>query len=97
MHWDIVEVKPTGNRTLAVKFEDGVAGTIRLDPSFCTGVFSALLDDKLLEQAAVQYGALTWPNGLDLAPDTMYKEIRQNPARHYDVGTRLVTQELAAA
>jgi len=88
MNWDVVEVSPAGNRTLAVKFADGLTGTIRLDPSYCTGVFSALLDDKLLEQATVQYGAVTWPNGLDLAPDTMYKEIRQSPVRHYEVGLR---------
>lgn len=86
MHWDVIEVRPAGNRTLAVRFADGQTGTIRIDPSYCTGVFSALLDDKLLEQATVQYGAVNWPNGLDLAPDTMYKEIRQNPDRHYEVG-----------
>ncbi len=97
MYWDVIEVKPTGNRVLEVKFADGLAGTIRLDPSYCTGVFSPLLDDTLLEQATVQYGAVTWPNGLDLAPDTMYREISQNPARHYEVGLRQATQELAAA
>lgn len=86
MHWDVVEVKPAGNRTLAVKFADGLKGTIRLGPTYCTGVFSPLLDDGLLEQASVQYGAVTWPNGLDLAPDTMYEEIRQNPSHHYEVG-----------
>jgi hypothetical protein len=97
MHWDVIEVKPVGSRTLAVKFADGLAGTIRLDPSYCTGVFGSLLDDRLLEQATVQYGALTWPNGLDLAPDTMYREIRQSPGRHYEVGLRQATERLAAA
>jgi hypothetical protein len=86
MHWDVIEVIPTGNRTLAVKFADGLSGTIRLTPSYCTGVFSALLDDKLLEQASVHHGAVTWPNGLDLAPDTMYEEIRQSPTGYYEVG-----------
>lgn len=86
MHWDVIEVKPLGNRTLAVKFADGLSGTIRLTPAYCTGVFSALLDDKLLELATVHYGAVTWPNGLDLAPDTMYEEIRQNPTGFYEVG-----------
>lgn len=91
MHWDVIEVKPVGHRTLAVKFVDGMTGTIRLDTTYCTGVFGSLIDDKLFEQASVQYGAITWPNGLDLAPDTMYKEIRQNPSRHYEVGVRLAT------
>ena len=55
MDWDVTEVKPMGNRTLAVTFASGLTGTIRLDPSYCTGVFSALLDDELLERATVQH------------------------------------------
>lgn len=86
MRWEVIEVKPAGRRTLAVVFLDGLKGTISLAPSYCTGVFSALRDDALLAQATVQHGAVTWPNGLDLAPDTMYEAIRQNPLRHYEVG-----------
>ena len=97
MHWDVIEVEPVGNRTLAVKFADGLAGTIRLDPFYCTGVFDSLLDGRLLEQATVQNGVVTWPNGLDLAPDTMYREIRQSSARHYEVGLSQATPELVAA
>ena len=59
MHWDVVEVAPTGNRTLLVKFADGLTGTIRLDLSYCTGIFSPLLDDKLINQATVKHGAVT--------------------------------------
>jgi hypothetical protein len=88
MKWDIVEVTPAGSRVLAVRFSDGLAGTIRLDPAFCTGVFQTLLDDQVLETAMVVHGAVTWPNGLDLAPDTMYREISSSPTRHYEVGSR---------
>jgi hypothetical protein len=86
MHWDVVEVVPAENRTLVVKFADGLSGTIRLDPAYCTGVFGALLDDKLLEQAYVRNGGVTWSNGLDLAPETMYEEISQSPTGYYEVG-----------
>lgn len=86
MNWDVVEVKPLGQRMLQVRFMDGLAGTICLPPSFCTGVFLPLLDDSLLEQASVEHGVVVWPNGLDLAPDTMYQEIHRNSARHYEVG-----------
>lgn len=74
MHWEVVEVHPIGDRTLKVSFLDGLTGTVRLDTSFCTGVFRPLLDDQILEQATVQHGVVTWPNDLDLAPDTMYKD-----------------------
>ena len=29
-------------------------------------------------QAYVEYGAVTWPNEIDLAPDAMYDEIKSN-------------------
>lgn len=92
MRWDVTEVKPLGNRTLAVKFADGLVGTFCLTPSYCTGVFSALLEDGLLNQATVQYGVVAWPNGLDLAPDTLYKEILYSPTRHYEVGQHRADQ-----
>lgn len=87
MKWDVVEVKPVAARVFKVWFADGLAGTIRIPVSFCTGVFRALLNDDVLMQAQVVHGAVTWPNGLDLAPDTMYREILANPERHYEVGS----------
>lgn len=86
MIWDVVDVVPLGNRALQVRFEDGLLGTFSLPTTFCTGVFQPLLDDDLLKQARVEHGVVVWPNGLDLAPDTMYREILGNPARHYAVG-----------
>ena len=83
MYWDVIEVKPENTREFRVKFDDGLSGLIEIDRSFCTGVFKALLDDDFFRQASVDNGVVTWPNGLDLAPDTMYNEIRSNPERRY--------------
>jgi Protein of unknown function (DUF2442) len=83
-----VDVRPVGNRTLAVRFADGLMGTLRISRSFCTGAFPPLRDDKLLDQATIQYGVITWPNGLDLAPDTLYVQIKRSPQRFYNVGQR---------
>lgn len=85
MYWDVIEVRPVAPRTLAVRFADGVAGTLHLGRSFCTGVFAPLLEDDLVKQAQVQEGVLTWPNGLDLAPDTMYREIKGNAEHRYNL------------
>lgn len=91
MHWDVVEVKPAGGRALSVRFADGVSGTVCLNPAYCTGVFEPLLDETLLAQARVENGVVVWPNGLDLAPDTMYREIKRSPTRRYEVGKRSET------
>ena len=39
-------------------------------------VFEPLRDPELFSQARIVMGAVTWPNGADLAPDAMHDEIR---------------------
>ena len=85
MYWDVMEIRPVAPRELAVRFEDGLSGVVRIDLSFCTGVFEPLRNDELVESARVDNGVVVWPNGLDLAPDTMYREIRNSPARRYNL------------
>lgn len=64
---------------LAVTFNDGLTGIVDIsalvlgpDP----GVFGALRDPAFFAQAYLDYGAVTWPNGADIAPDAMHKAIR---------------------
>jgi hypothetical protein len=64
---------------LAVTFNDGLTGIVdvfALVHGGDAGVFEALRDSAFFERAYLDCGAVTWPNGADLAPDTMHKEIR---------------------
>jgi hypothetical protein len=83
MYWDVTEIKFEKPRELTVRFADGLSGLVIIDPSFCSGVFEVLLDDDVVRQARVENGVVTWPNGLDLAPDTMYHEIQSSSDRRY--------------
>ena len=40
------------------------------------GVFATLADPVRFAEAGVEYGAVTWPAGADLAPDAMYAALR---------------------
>jgi len=40
------------------------------------GVFEQLRDPAMFARVGVTHGAVTWPNGVDLAPDAMYDEIK---------------------
>lgn len=65
---------------LAVTFNDGTTGTVDLSAlvhSPDAGIFSDLKSPDFFARATLEYGALSWPNGADLAPDAMYKEIRR--------------------
>lgn len=65
---------------LAVTFNDGlsgivdVSGLVNADDS---GVFETLRDPLFFAKAFLDCGAVAWPNGADLAPDTMHKEIKR--------------------
>ena len=89
MYWDVLEVKYIAGRELAIRFADGLSGILHIDHSFCTGVFEPLQNDDWLSCAEVDSGVLVWPNGLDLAPDTMYYEIKRNHYRRYELKRRI--------
>jgi hypothetical protein len=76
MHWDVLEVRPKTGFSLWVRFADGTSGEIRLDPDNLTGVLAPLRDADFFDRAFVDHGAVVWPGEIDLAPDAMYKAIR---------------------
>ncbi len=51
--------------------------------------FNPLQNDDLVSCAEFDNGVLVWPNGLDLAPDTIYYEIKRNPYRRYELKRRI--------
>jgi len=75
MYWDIIEVTPERNYHLFVRFKDGLAGRLRLQESEMTGALAPLRDVEFFKRVYIDYGALTWPGGIDLAPDAMYTRI----------------------
>ena len=80
MVWDVVEVRPEHGHALWVKFADGTSGCYQLHPGDLTGVLAPLRDPEFFRQVYVDHGAVAWPGEIDLAPDAMYKEIREAAA-----------------
>ena len=76
MKWDVTHVEPVAPLALRVQFADGTVGRVRFEPSHLTGVFTALKDPLVFQQARVEDGFVTWPGDPDLAPDAMYDAIK---------------------
>lgn len=77
--WRVTEVRPLADYRLSVRFADGTSGEVdasRLILGTAPGVFAPLRDPTLFASVRIEHGAVTWPGGLDLAPDAMYAEIR---------------------
>ena len=79
--WRLTKVKPLKDYKLEVEFIDGTHGFIDMEQLIINpkaGVFAELRDINIFKQAHIKYGAVTWPNEIDLAPDAMYDEIKHS-------------------
>ena len=79
--WRVVSVKVLPAARLRVCFVDGTEGEVEMQgflqrEDVSGSVFEPLRDPEFLGRASVVAGAVTWPNGADLAPDAMYDAIR---------------------
>lgn len=80
--WSIVRFELLPNYRLEVEFADGTAGIADLSPRLSQGPlgdgFDPLCDERVFARAHLEQGALSWPGGIDLAPDAMYQRIRSS-------------------
>lgn len=73
----IISVQPLQGYRLAVRFDDGTEGVIEMQDRLFGPVFEPLKDPAIFQQVFVdEFGAITWPNGADLAPDALHERLR---------------------
>ena len=80
--WSIVRFKALPGYKIEVFFADGTTGIADLAPRLSQGPlgdgFDPLCKEKMFARVSLEHGALTWPGGIDLAPDAMYERIRSS-------------------
>ena len=77
--WHIQEVKALPGYKLWIHFIDGTKGEVDLSSfirSSTSGVFSVLQDENVFRKVRLEWGSVTWPEGLDMAPETLYREVK---------------------
>jgi len=82
MYYDVLEARYIEGYKLEVVFENGRKGIVDLkDYSQKGGVFSRFSEIGYFKQFYVnkEIGALCWPDGLDIAPETLYHEATGEP------------------
>ncbi len=79
--WRVVDVKALDGYRLHARFMDGTEGDVQMKEhihSPDSGIFAWLADPEVFQTVGLEFGAVTWPNGLDLAPDAMYDAIKSH-------------------
>lgn len=75
---DVVEVRYVRDYTLWLRFQDGACGEVDISTSFKGPVFEPLRDIAFFKRVTLdpEIGTVVWPNGADVAPETLYARLR---------------------
>ena len=76
MYWDVKVVKPLSGYKIYVEIEDGRKGIFDLSPYLDIGIFRELKEIHYFNQVDIVFGAVTWPNEQDIAPETLTEQLQ---------------------
>lgn len=64
-----------GGHRLRVRFDDGTSGVVDFSDEEWVGVFAPLADPDFFAKVQLdeQLGTIVWPNGADIAPETLHQ------------------------
>lgn len=76
---DVVEIAYTNDYVYYIRFDDGVSGNVDFSEYLDKGtMFEPLKAPVFFQQAFIDGGTIAWPNGVDIAPETLYGKIAES-------------------
>ena len=72
----VVRAEHRGSFRLRVVFNDASENTIDFEPWLDGPMFEPLKDPQYFQRFFVDGGTVVWPNGADIAPETLYRRCR---------------------
>jgi hypothetical protein len=73
---DVINIEYRRGFVYRIVFDDGKTGDVDFSEYVGRGpVFEPLRDKVFLRKATIEGGTISWPNGADVAPETLYEKI----------------------
>ena len=77
----VTHVKAISNQMIYVEFQNGCKGTFDVSPYWGKGILQELQQPVYFRQVGIEYGAVTWPHGQDIAPSTLLKNLQPSQTK----------------
>ena len=78
---DVIKIEYKSGFVYHVVFDDGKNGDMDFSGYIGKGpVFEPLRDLSFFKKATIEGGTISWPNGADIAPETLYEKISNQQA-----------------
>jgi hypothetical protein len=68
----VVDAAYRGGHRIHLVFQDGREKTVDFSPWLVGPVFEPLKDTAYFQRFFLEGGTVSWPNGADIAPETLY-------------------------
>jgi hypothetical protein len=76
----VIRAEYRGEYRLHLVFNDGVENTVDFSAWLQGTIFEPLKDEEYFQRFFVEGGTVTWPNGADIAPETLYERAKASAA-----------------
>lgn len=76
----VVRAEYRGDYRIWLAFNDGVESTIDFSEWLAGPVFQPLKDRDYFARFFLEGGTVAWPNGADIAPETLHERAKSNAA-----------------
>ena len=76
----VIRAKYDGGFRIHLTFNDSLQGTVDFQAWLQGPIFEPLKDRQYFQQFFVDGGTVVWPNGADIAPETLYEAVKGSQA-----------------
>jgi hypothetical protein len=76
----VVAAEYRGDYRIHLVFNDGTESTVDFEDWLDGPVFEPLHDPAYFRRFFIEAGTVGWPNGADIAPETLYERAKSNEA-----------------